>query len=66
VFEDAPSGIAAGLAAGIRVIAVATTYPLGELPKTVQAIQTLAEVHVEMMVSFEKRRHPELVLTIGT
>src|SRR6266849_1522062 len=64
VFEDAPSGIAAGLAAGMRVIAVATTYPLVELPKNVKAIQTLADVHIEvMMVSSEKKRYQELVLT---
>lgn len=66
VFEDAPSGIAAGLAAGMRVIAVATTYPLGELPKNVQAIQTLADVYIEvMMASSAKKRHQELILTIG-
>lgn len=31
VFEDAPAGIAAGIAAGIRVIGVATTYPHAQL-----------------------------------
>lgn len=66
VFEDAPAGITAGLAAGMRVIAVATTYPVGELPKTVQAIQTLTDVQVEVRIaSSEKSSHPELVLTIG-
>ena len=31
VFEDAPAGIAAGIAAGIRVIGVATTYDRADL-----------------------------------
>lgn len=65
VFEDAPSGIAAGLAAGIRVIAVATTYPSGALPEGVQVVQTLADVSIEVMTaSAEQPGYRELQLTI--
>jgi beta-phosphoglucomutase family hydrolase len=44
VFEDAHVGIAAGLAAGCRVIAVATTNPLAELGKAHLAVESLQEV----------------------
>lgn len=44
VFEDAHVGIEAGLAAGARVIAVATTNPLDDLGKAHLAVQSLAEV----------------------
>lgn len=49
VLEDAPAGIAAGLAAGMRVIGVATTYdrvrlaPLG----CTAIVSTLADISVE-------------------
>lgn len=44
VFEDAHVGIEAGLAAGARVIAVATTNPLDDLGKAHLAVRSLAEV----------------------
>jgi HAD superfamily hydrolase (TIGR01509 family) len=44
VFEDAHAGIDAGLAAGARVIAVATTNPLEELGKAHMAVSSLEEV----------------------
>lgn len=44
VFEDAHVGIEAGLAAGARVIAVATTNSLADLGKAHLAVQSLAEV----------------------
>ncbi len=66
VFEDAPVGIAAGQAAGMRVIAVATTYPLSALTMTALAVQTLADVQVKAVISSSKETgHPELVLTIS-
>jgi beta-phosphoglucomutase-like phosphatase (HAD superfamily) len=49
VLEDAPAGIAAGLAAGMRVIGVATTYDRVRLaPLGCSAIvSTLADITVE-------------------
>lgn len=44
VFEDAHVGIEAGLAAGARVIAVATTNPLDDLGRANLAVRSLAEV----------------------
>ncbi len=44
VIEDAPNGIRAGRAAGMRVIGVATTYPIAELKEANAAVKTLEEV----------------------
>jgi len=44
VFEDAHVGIEAGLAAGCRVIAVATTHPIGELGRAHLAVNSLDEI----------------------
>ena len=44
VFEDAHVGIEAGLAAGARVVAVATTNPLEELDAAHLAVASLAEL----------------------
>jgi beta-phosphoglucomutase-like phosphatase (HAD superfamily) len=44
VFEDALVGIAAGLAAGAKVIAVATTCPLEALGDAHLAVRSLAEI----------------------
>jgi beta-phosphoglucomutase family hydrolase len=44
VFEDAHVGIEAGLAAGARVVAVATTHPLAELGAAHLAVASLAEI----------------------
>lgn len=44
VFEDAHVGIEAGLAAGARVIAVATTNPLNSLGKADLAVESLEDV----------------------
>jgi len=66
VFEDAPVGIAAGQAAGMRVIAVATTYPLEAFTLAALAVRTLADVQVKtVMASSKETGHPELVLTIS-
>jgi HAD superfamily hydrolase (TIGR01509 family) len=47
VFEDAHVGIEAGLAAGARVIAVATTHPLEDLGRAHLAVRSLEEVRWE-------------------
>ena len=44
VFEDAHVGIEAGLAAGCKVIAVATTNPIEDLGEAHLAVQTLEDV----------------------
>jgi len=44
VFEDAHVGIEAGLAAGAKVIAVATTNPLDELGKAHLAVESLESI----------------------
>ena len=44
VFEDAHVGIEAGLAAGAKVVAVATTHPLAELGKAHMAVNSLEEI----------------------
>jgi beta-phosphoglucomutase family hydrolase len=44
VFEDAHVGIEAGLAAGCKVIAVATTHPVADLGRAHRAVASLEEV----------------------
>jgi mannitol-1-/sugar-/sorbitol-6-phosphatase len=45
VVEDAPAGIQAARAAGIRVVAVTTTHPLEELPADL-CIRALTDIHL--------------------
>lgn len=47
VVEDAPAGIAAGIAAGMRVIGVATTYARAELRGCAGIVTDLAGITVE-------------------
>jgi len=49
VFEDAHVGIEAGLAAGARVIAVATTNDISELGRAHAAVHSLQQVDWEML-----------------
>ena len=44
VLEDAPAGVRAGLAAGMRVVGVATTHPVAELGRADHVIPTLADL----------------------
>ncbi len=44
VLEDAPAGIEAGIAAGIRVIGVATTYPRSRLHGCAAIVNDLSEI----------------------
>jgi sugar-phosphatase len=46
VFEDAPPGIEAGLAAGAKVVGVATTYSAERLTRATHVIRDLSAVHV--------------------
>jgi sugar-phosphatase len=46
VLEDAPAGIAAGIAAGMRVIGVATTYPPSRLHGCTAVVNDLSEISV--------------------
>lgn len=47
VFVDAPAGIAAGLAAGSTVIAVATTHSTGQLEGATFAVSEFAQISIE-------------------
>jgi sugar-phosphatase len=48
VVEDAPAGIAAGRAAGMRVLALATTYPPDALADADWVVASLADVRAEV------------------
>jgi len=45
VIEDAPAGVDAGKAAGMTVLAVATTHELAELHEADDCVPTLKEAH---------------------
>lgn len=47
VFEDAPAGIEAGRAAGMRVIAVTTTHPAERLGRAQRIVRRLDELTVD-------------------
>ena len=49
VIEDAPPGINAGRKAGMRVIAVQTTYSAGELQSATAITTSLASVRISSM-----------------
>jgi sugar-phosphatase len=53
VIEDAPSGIAAGKAAGCRVLAVATSHPVEELRAADWVVGSLEQVTVSAQESGE-------------
>lgn len=57
VVEDAPAGIDAGRKAGMRVIALQTTYPISELQSAAVIAQSLKQVEL-------KSSTPNLVLDI--
>lgn len=48
VIEDAPAGVLAAKAAGMRVIAVCTTHPRELLLAADRVVRSLGEVHVEI------------------
>ena len=47
VFEDAPAGIAAGLAAGSTVVAVATTHSAAQLEGAAVVVPDLTRIAIE-------------------
>lgn len=55
VFEDAPAGIEAGLAAGARVIAVASTHHKAELTRATAIVDRLADVQVTISQAGQPR-----------
>ena len=48
VFEDTPAGIRSAKAAGMRVIALQTTYPAEELTAADAIVKSLAEIEVRL------------------
>ena len=56
-FEDTPAGIEAARAAGMRVIALRTTYPAEELRTADFVLSSLADVRVEV-------REPNLIVQL--
>lgn len=57
VLEDAPVGVAAGKAAGMQVVAVATTHEAERLGAADAVVESIAEVRIEVLEG-------ELVLTL--
>ena len=49
VIEDAPNGIRAGRAAGMRVIGVGTTYPVSELNEANAVVHTLEGIKIDLV-----------------
>jgi sugar-phosphatase len=47
--EDAPSGVRSGLAAGMPVLAVPTTYPVGELSSATALLPALAALRATIV-----------------
>ena len=45
VIEDSKPGVAAALAAGMRVIAITNSHPAGELSDATHVVQTFSEIH---------------------
>jgi sugar-phosphatase len=58
VFEDAPAGVAAGRAAGARVVGVTTSYLALDLVATEATIPDFTSIQV-------RPDHDALVLTVG-
>jgi HAD superfamily hydrolase (TIGR01509 family) len=67
VLEDAPVGVEAGLAAGMTVVAVATTHAERELTAAHVRVGHLAALLPGGATGFRKRFHPaRLAATLGT
>jgi sugar-phosphatase len=47
VFEDAPAGVEAGRAAGMKVVGVTTTHPGGQLEGVFREVARMDELTVE-------------------
>jgi len=59
VIEDAPAGILAAHAGGMKVIALASTYPVADLREAEAVIQSLTQIHV----SFDGARRGQALET---
>lgn len=55
VVEDSKPGVAAGLAAGMRVIAITNTYPAEELSHATRVVRTYAEIE-DLLLGSKVRR----------
>ena len=61
VFEDAHVGIEAGLRAGMRVVAVATTHPIETLDDAHLVFNDLTEGPLAVELFAHRQRHPRLL-----
>ena len=59
VIEDAPAGILAAHAGGMKVIALASTYPVADLREAEAVVQSLTQIHV----SFDGARRGQALET---
>lgn len=69
VIEDAPSGVSAARAAGMRVVAVATTYRADDLSEADAVAATLAEIRVSRTSAPSERgadTRPRLEIRVPT
>ena len=54
VVEDSPAGIASGKAAGMKVLAVATSYPPAELAQADMIVASLKDVTISQLGQLAK------------
>lgn len=66
VIEDAPSGVSAARAAGMRVVAVATTYRADELSEADAVAAALSEIRVSRLSEHGSDGRPRLELRVPT
>lgn len=62
VIEDAPSGVQAGRAAGMRVIAVPTTYPVEQISGADYVIKRLSDLRVSVTNSSGRQNMLEILV----
>jgi beta-phosphoglucomutase-like phosphatase (HAD superfamily) len=56
VIEDSPAGIEAGKAAGMRVLAVATSYRPAQLTGADRVVESLTQVSLELLETLAAER----------
>jgi mannitol-1-/sugar-/sorbitol-6-phosphatase len=59
VIEDAPPGVAAARAAGMRVVALTTTYPAEDMASADSITSTLATIYIEAQAGHMRVSVPE-------
>jgi sugar-phosphatase len=52
VFEDAPAGVEAGRAAGMKVVGVTTTHPGGHLEGVDREVERMDELSIQEIESW--------------